>query len=367
MTKWRRHRPLTDESSAEVGASQPSASTRQTGSVTIAEVDVEDVHAFHDWYSVVEEAWVDAWPGDPLWAGEAEMRTIFSDHEYNARTLLLGHTDEGEPAGAAEVGLPTKDNLSVANVEVSVRPALRGRGIGRRLLERAEELAAAGERSVLQGSTFGRSATLASREARFAMAAGFSHARTEVRRELRLPLQASRMEALERENAGRATDFELVSWSRHCPDELVESLGRLLTTLTADEPHGELEVEAQSYDVERTRRWEGDLEHAGRELICTAAVSKETGELAAVTEIGMPRPGEDLAMQFATVVAPEHRGHRLGVLVKLANLRLSARRELAPRRICTWNAEANEHMIRVNDELGFEIVGMAFNWQKAAV
>ncbi len=179
-------------------------------------------------------------------------------------------------------------------------------------------------------------------------------------------MEPAHVDALELKNVAAASDYELVSWWRHCPDALVESRARLAATLTADEPHGDLDVESERYDVERVRKWERDLENVGRELACTGAVSKATGELAAVTEIGLPRPGEELAMQFATVVAREHRGHRLGILVKLANLKLISGHASRPERICTWNAESNDHMIRVNEDIGFEIAGKAFNWQKAA-
>jgi GNAT superfamily N-acetyltransferase len=332
--------------------------------MAISEVDLGDEGAFHDWYAAVQEVWVDAWPGDPPWAEEAEMRNLFSDHEYNRRVLFVGRTESGDVAGAAEIGMPQRDNVRVANVEIGVRPSFRRSGIGRALLEHAEEFALAHGRTILLSSTFGRQATLESRDARFATSAGYVHARSEVRRELRLPLEVALVDALELENIGASTDYEFVSWWRHCPEELVESRARLATTLTADEPHGDLEVETERYDVERVRRWERDLENVGRELACTGAVSRATGELAAVTEIGMPRPGEDLGMQFATVVAREHRGHRLGILVKLANLRLITGHASRPTRICTWNAESNDHMIRVNEEIGFQIAGRAFNWQK---
>ena len=332
----------------------------------ISEVDLADRLAFSDWYDAVQEVWVDAWPADPPWAGVAEMRELFLDREYNHRVLFVARNSSGDVAGAAEVGMPQKDNRRVANVEISVRPGFRGRGTGRALLERAEEFASANDRTVLLSSTYGRQATLESRDARFAEDAGYTHARSEVRRELRLPLEPDRIEALELTTAGTSSDYELVSWWRHCPEELVESRARLATTLTADEPHGDLDVETEHFDAERVRRWEQDLENVGRELACSGAVSRATGELAAVTEIGLPRPGEDLGMQFATVVAREHRGHRLGILVKLANLKLITGHAHMPKRICTWNAESNEHMIRVNEEIGFEVAGMAFNWQKTA-
>ena len=175
------------------------------------------------------------------------------------------------------------------------------------------------------------------------------------------------VEALEQRYVGASKDYELVSWWRHCPDELVESRARLASTLTEDEPHGDLEVESEQYDVERVRRWERDLENVGRGARLHRSGEQDTGELTAITEIGLPRPGEDLGMQFATVVDRAHRGHRLGILVKLANLKLIMGHSRVPVRICTWNGESNEHMIRVNEEIGFGVAGRAFNWQKTAL
>jgi GNAT superfamily N-acetyltransferase len=336
----------------------------QNAGVTIAEVDLADERTFHGWYEAIREIWLDAWPGDPPWADEAVLRELLMDRADGDRALFIGYTSSGVVAAAAQVDLPTRDNLHLASLELGVRPQCRGLGIGRALLEQAEAFAAANGRTVLLGSTFGRRATLDSRDARFARAAGFSHARTEVRRELALPLGGARFEELDRASRAASTDYEPVSWWQRCPDELVESRARLAWTLTADEPHGDLDVEAEQFDVERVRRWERDVEKTGRVLACAGAVSKETGELAAVTELGLPRPGEDLAFQFATVVDREHRGHRLGILVKLANLKMIAGHPRAPERVITWNAESNEHMIRVNEELGFEVTGRAFNFQK---
>ena len=50
--------------------------------------------------------------------------------------------------------------------------------------------------------------------------------------------------------------------------------------------------------------------------------------------------------------------------MKLDNLRLASQHNNPPQRIGTWNAEVNDHMIRVNEVLGFRVAGKAFNWQK---
>ena len=71
-----------------------------------------------------------------------------------------------------------------------------------------------------------------------------------------------------------------------------------------------------------------------------------------------------LAEQDDTLVAAGHRGHRLGMLVKIANLRRLA--EL-PRveRVTTFNAAENEHMLAINVALGFRPAGWDGEWQRS--
>jgi GNAT superfamily N-acetyltransferase len=57
--------------------------------------------------------------------------------------------------------------------------------------------------------------------------------------------------------------------------------------------------------------------------------------------------------QFDTIVLPEHRGHRLGMLVKAANLLQVRRAAPTATSIVTWNAAENRHMLAVNEALGF--------------
>ena len=331
--------------------------------VNVTEVELTDSVLFHGWYEAVQEVWTGAWPGDPPWASEEVTQELFADREDDERILFVATAADGEVVGAAEVALPKKDNLHIAHVKASVRPAHRGSGFGRALLEVAEQCASDNSRTVHLSDTSGRTATLESSEARFAVAAGFSLARREVRRELTLPLKRKRIEELETACSRSAAGYRLVSWSRSCPTELVAGRAWLDSTLSADEPRGDLDLEDEQIDAARVRRWETNLAKTGRELVGSGAISEVTGELVAFTELG-PRPGDDVAIQFATVVAREHRGHRLGIFVKLANLKLVADQAAKPARITTWNGESNEHMIRVNEAFGFEIIGTAFNWQK---
>jgi hypothetical protein len=65
------------------------------------------------------------------------------------------------------------------------------------------------------------------------------------------------------------------------------------------------------------------------------------------------------------VVARAHRGHRLGLLVKVAMLELLAGREPGLERIITGNADVNEHMIAINTELGYRILDHWLSWELA--
>ena len=61
--------------------------------------------------------------------------------------------------------------------------------------------------------------------------------------------------------------------------------------------------------------------------------------------------------QVFTVVRREHRGHRLGLLLKVAMMELLAQTEPQVRRLITSNTETNEHMIAINTRLGYRVLG----------
>ena len=89
-----------------------------------------------------------------------------------------------------------------------------------------------------------------------------------------------------------------------------------------------------------------------------------SGRLVAFSELLLAHDTPDQAWQMATVVHPLHRGHRLGLAVKIANLDLLAEKAPAVRLIVTGNAQSNAPMIAVNDMLGFEVAGVGMFWQK---
>jgi hypothetical protein len=94
---------------------------------------------------------------------------------------------------------------------------------------------------------------------------------------------------------------------------------------------------------------------AGRHEVCTVAVAPD-GAVVALTEVMVSDHEPDRGMQGGTLVLPGHRGHRLGLALKVANQTLLRDRFPAVRGVHTWNADINEHMNAINERLGFTTV-----------
>ena len=94
----------------------------------------------------------------------------------------------------------------------------------------------------------------------------------------------------------------------------------------------------------------------------TAAQAPD-GHLVAYTDASTCVVGDGFAAQGDTLVAPAHRGHRLGLRVKLANLELLIGENPEVRAIETFNAADNRWMVAVNEAMGFVPVQRIEDWE----
>jgi RimJ/RimL family protein N-acetyltransferase len=122
-------------------------------------------------------------------------------------------------------------------------------------------------------------------------------------------------------------------------------------------------VEPTVWDAERIRQVEQNAAASGLRYQTVIARHQATGEIAAQTDLCVDDGTPDWAFQMMTAVLPGHRGHRLGLLVKIANLELLMRTEPQVRRVFTGNAGSNEHMIEINEQLGFTIADVYRDWE----
>jgi GNAT superfamily N-acetyltransferase len=148
-----------------------------------------------------------------------------------------------------------------------------------------------------------------------------------------------------------------------CPDDLVEGYCTLLESFNAESPTGELDVEAERWDEQRLREKEARFRHGGRHETTTVALAPD-GEVVGMTEVMVSEHAPDRGFQGATIVKPSHRGHRLGLRLKVTNQRLV--REAFPgcRTLLTGNADVNAAMNAVNERLGYRSVERVHEMQK---
>jgi hypothetical protein len=139
-------------------------------------------------------------------------------------------------------------------------------------------------------------------------------------------------------------------------------MAELMERMTTDAPTAGLEEPAETWDADRVLENETRL-GAGRTLLAAAVEHVASGRLAGMTWLSVP-PGPVAAHQWDTIVRAEDRGHRLGLLLKVANL--EALEEQLPGRpsVVTWNAEENRHMLGVNEAIGFVPMGYDGGWRK---
>ena len=269
---------------------------------------------------------------------------------------------EGTVAGWCLLELPDLENLDLAEVTLVVHPAQRRRGIGRALLKHAAIRAAEHGRSVLTAPT-----RLGGDGEAFARAVGAGQGLVDVQRVM--DIRAAGDDELARLRASaeeKASDYSLVSWTGLVPEEFIEQAAGLFAALN-DAPH-DPETAPAVWDAQRVRERVNDLRPLyGLRIYSIAARHDATGELAALTEVAVDPADPGWGHQMLTGVTRAHRGHRLGLLVKVAMAEWLQTAEPELDRIDTWNAESNQYMIAVNEALGYTILGRPGSWWKLDV
>jgi RimJ/RimL family protein N-acetyltransferase len=138
---------------------------------------------------------------------------------------------------------------------------------------------------------------------------------------------------------------------------------RLDATLMTEAPMGEIEREAEAADVETLRAGEAVVAAQGRQKVNAAALAPD-GDLVAITDLAVTEHEPERAYQWGTLVRPDHRGHRLGLAVKVANLRLLQQAHPQITTVVTYNADVNAPMVAINEQVGFRPVSYLGELQK---
>jgi hypothetical protein len=188
---------------------------------------------------------------------------------------------------------------------------------------------------------------------------GFELAQIEKRSALDLPLDPGLASTLLASTVDFTSGYRTHTWLSVIPEEWVEPLAQLRRVFSTDAPSGEIDVEEEQWDAERVRRTLAEELDMGFEVLTTVAEHIETGELAGCTQL-LWRGGDPLtrsAEQWITIVTKAHRGHRLGMWMKLINLEAMMTHRPDMLRVTTSNAYENAHMLAINIDMGFQPSG----------
>lgn len=277
--------------------------------------------------------------------------------------VYLGAFEDDRMWGAGIVDLSRIDNLHLANGTYHVHPERRRRGLGRALAEASYDVARGEGRRLLLAEVY-TPVDDTSVGVLFAQALGFTEALVDGMKVVDLNETERTWAALEAASAPRHEDYRLVTWRDRVPDELLAGYCSLNEMFFDEAPTGELEVERERWDAERVRRREAGNLGRGRVELCAGALAAD-GSLVGWTEVGVNQASPWRGIQSGTLVAPAHRGHALGIAIKLANHRQLRREVPECELLLTGNADVNASMNAVNDALGYREVERCIEMQRA--
>jgi hypothetical protein len=266
--------------------------------------------------------------------------------------------EAGQVVGVVELSLPRRDNTHLAVVVPTAAPAAQSPKIEQELIDAASDRARAGGRKVVLAITPDRPVY-----AEMASAMGFERAYLEIERQQ--DLQATDWSLLDAEYADakrKAAGYELVRINSPIPEELLKAVAEMTAAIN-DAPTEGLDIEDEVFTPERIRAFEAAVVGRNRRLYRLVARHRDSGELAGQTIVGVESEQPWRAYQYDTSVLAAHRGHRLGLLLKIGMLRWLREAERQVWLIDTDNAASNDHMIRVNELLGYRVVDKAICWQ----
>lgn len=318
---------------------------------TVDRFDPTDPAAFDEFY----DAYARSFNRDfdqPYTASEVVVDLV--PDEYNVSIVLTARGDDGVAVGGAWAELPQKDNRTFAYAEVFVVPERRREGHGNVLVESLlDACREAGRTSILAEAIWGVDDNVAPAK-QFAEKLGFELDIMDAHRELLLP---ARLPPLVIDPA-----YEIRSWRGACPQEWVDGYADVRRLMVQEAPSGDAGLENEHWDAARIRTEETKWTKSGRVPQVSLAIAGD-GSIVGHTQLIFPSESNEV-YQWDTLVLPSHRGHGLGLALKVFTMHEAADLLDGRRRIHTYNAASNGPMIAVNEAMGFRQVAWVGEYVK---
>ena len=300
-------------------------------------------------------------PYNTYLAWQAARTYVTSERDDGIATYLVAE-DEGRMVGTVFLFAPLLDNTHLAYADVYVAVDRRREGIGTRLLEEVVERARGAGRRLLSGEAYAP-IDADSPALSFVRATGFDVVLEDGMKVVDLVATKSSWQAMAHEIAPLHRDYRLVTHWDRVPDELMVGYCDINNAFVSLAPSGDADVEDEQWDEARVRNRESRTGPAGRHDAMTFALDS-AGEVVALSELFVNETAPHRAFQGGTLVVPGHRGHRLGLAVKLANHQALVERYPQVEWMVTGNADVNVNMNAINETLGYRVVERCLEVQK---
>ena len=316
-----------------------------------------DDDALASWYDAIKRGWEDGRP----WESAPPLKhysTLFRTELASERNEPFAAYDGERVVGAGYVSVPLESNTDKVEFILAVPPEHRRRGVGAALLEEAVARAtAAGADYAITMTSYPFEERETHGFRRFAEANGFALDLDEVHRMLPLPVDEALLRKLADEAAARHEGYRIETWVNEIPAKYRESWLVSYNLLAIEAPMGAVPWTADSYSEQTYHEEFAMLRESGRIRYSSVAISPDD-EVVAYTDLLLRADGSGRVSQWGTLVRPDHRGHRLGTAVKVANLQALQHDHPESTEVHTTNAEVNDAMIGINEVLGFRAVAV---------
>ncbi len=345
-----------------------------------ASVDAPDAADFLAMVDVRNEIYREISDNDDEAATAAQLLPHFQENPDNDKRSWIVIVGD-DVVGRVIVDIPAEEGSQVAYWIIELLERVQGRGIGSELLGVVEDTARKAGRTVLESwaehpephpgapterlaAPTGFGTIPLDRPARYYRRHGHTLEQVDRKSILEFEPSLSTVTAMQAEALVHAAGYRVEQWRLPVPDRYRESFAWAKSRMSTDAPAAGLEVDEEVWDLERLERHEARYLEAGQTVLVTAAVHEASGQVVAFNELCSGADPTATSQQMDTLVLREHRGHRLGQLIKCAGI--LRWREIAPQspRIITWNAEENRPMLSINEAIGFAPAAYIGAWKK---
>ena len=288
-----------------------------------------------------------------------QVGTMRHGWQGEAPRCFAARDDAEAVVGYSELWTFEHDNRDLAWLSLAVAPERRRQGIGSLLMRHLLATAAECGRTKAGVDGWDSPGTYA-----FAAAHGFEKKSQSInRRQVLAEMDRALVRKLYDEAAVHAAAYDLERVVGHTPEERLDEVAEMTAAIN-DAPLDDLDIEDETFTPERIRGYEDAVTAKGQRLYRLMARHRETARLAGQTIVAVDQEHPEIGHQHDTSVVREHRGNRLGLLLKAGMVLWLAEAEPQLETVDTWNAESNGPMIGVNEQLGYQVMGRGLEFMR---